>query len=162
MALSKNSKRTIDYTVPTLAAGVAAYLAYRNNKQAKDIAIIAGIVLVIMYIITTQATKAIYLTGPAQVPTGGGCSDYDPTTLANSLKKDITCVMCMRDVSLYNKILELSDCETISLCNYWNKNIYPDVEKSLPMAIADEGGVNALFKNVQKPLANKFSRLKLY
>lgn len=161
MALSDNNKKTIDIILPTVAAALAAYYLYRGKKSGKEIAIVAVIAWVLSYIIISQVTRMINRQGPAQKATGGTCDNYDPSGLANRLKEDITCVFCKRDLDIYKEMMALPDCEFITLYNYWNKNIYANLKKTLRVAIEDEGGVNIPFQSLQEAISDRFQRLNL-
>ncbi len=157
-------KKTIDLTAPTLVAALVGWYLLKRIKDWRILAGIVGGVWVLTYFITRSITKAARDKGPAPVPTGGGCEAYDPKGLVDSLYSDINEVFGLRNNSLYATLAGLSDCQLIKAYNYWNETYYPEVQQTLPIAIADEVANsvwNPEFKGQREAVLNKFKTLNL-
>src|SRR4051812_40379140 len=116
--LTLRDKKSIDLLVPLAVAGVTGFIVFRRGS--KDWRMLAAAVIgafIIMYAVTTQVTKRIYDRGPADVPTGGTCGNYNPQALADAIYSDVTCTWCLRDHSLYTQLIGLNDCQIKSLYN---------------------------------------------
>ena len=161
MPLTKDDKKSIDLLTPVLIMGVAGFYAYRKTKNWQMIALVLVAAYLLGYIVTSQITRRIYLSGPAPVPTGGGCASYDPSLICVEAHKDIYS-WGFRDLSPYKKMLILADCQLISVYNYWNKVYYREDRETLPQAISNEGSFGVFDdENVKQPLLQKFQRLGL-
>lgn len=163
MSLSLAAKKNINTIVPLLSAAVVAYLLFfRLNKNWKMTLIFAALAWLVVYIITSKITKTVFNNGPAPVPTGGGCNDYDPTALIDGIHEDITCFWCVRNRNLYDSLLKLADCQLITAYNYWTEKYYSDINMSLPVAIDNESSFfDSDFGQQQKSLQGRFSTLNL-
>ncbi len=61
MKLSANNKTAIDLMLPIGAGALVFYNIYKKNGDVKEAGIIAGIVAVVAYVITTQVTRSILI-----------------------------------------------------------------------------------------------------
>lgn len=165
MGLTKTTKNAIDFTAPTVGAGILCVVMFRYKVNWKIILGAAAIAWLLLYLVTTQLTRVAALQGPAPVPTGGGCDDYDPKALMDSIHEDLTCTLCFRKENLYTDLLALADCQLIKCYNYWNANFYPEDKQSLPKAIAAPGtwtSLSGTFTNQLQPqCADRFKTLSL-
>ncbi len=163
MALTKPVKNTLDFALPSLVAGIVGFTIFSKKKDWKFVLIGTGIAFLLSYIIVSQVTKAFYTNGPAALPTGGGCENYDPTALIDAIYEDCTCTACFRDKELYTTLLGLSDCQLITAYNYWNKNKFASAGSvSLPIMIAQQGNFwDSDFEQQQQALSAKFKTLSL-
>lgn len=162
MALSKSTKTTIDLLVPTGLAGAAAWFLFTKTKKIEYVLAGAVIAFVLGYVVTSQLTKAAFTNGPAPVPTGGGCDDYSPVSLVDSIYEDTTCTLCFRKRELYDTLLGLADCQLIKCYNYWNEKYYTDSGKSLTQQISSQSSFfDSNFGQQQSAIALKFSTLNL-
>lgn len=162
MALTPTTKKAIDITVPSVVALMVSYFVFGKTKDWRIIVVAAALSFGLTYLVVSKITKTAYIDGPAPVPTGGGCDDYDPTALVDSIYEDCTCTFCFRDRSLYDKLLGLADCQLRKAHNYWNTKYYGDTGKSLALIIADQGNsFDSKFEQQQSALKIKFSTLNL-
>lgn len=150
--------------LPLLVACGITYYAFK--KKGSDyrvllVALIGG--FVVSYIIVSQVTRAIYMTGPAEIPTGADGQNYNALPLAQRLYDDITEWIGFRDDSPYKEALTLSDGQLIALHNAWNKNFYGRVGgKTLYQAIEGENGGWFLdFATIREQLLDRLQRLGL-
>lgn len=163
MGLSRSTKTTIDLVTPSLVAGIVAYVLFTKKKDYTVLLAGAAIAFLLSYIIVSKITKAIVSSGPAPVPTGGGCDGYDPKGLIDAIYEDCTCHICFRKKELYTQLLGISDCQIRTAYNYWNANYYGSTgNKSLPVIIMEQGNsFDSAFEELQRGLAAKFNTLSL-
>lgn len=162
MAIKWSTKEEIDKIIPLLGSAYVAYYLYKEKENdVKKVALYSLVAYATLYFLTSYITESAYKKSEPPVPTGGGCDTYSPNSLAKQLKEDIDCSLCLRDRSLYQELISLSDCQLITLYNHWNKE-YSDDFGSLPIAIKGEGNYwDKQFKTQQEAIADRFSRLGL-
>lgn len=139
MTLTLARKRQLDILLPTLLAAIAGIYAFR--KKGADYRILLTAVLgtfLVSYIIVTQVTKMIYASGPSAVPVPAGAENYNGLPFAQKLRDDCYDWFSMRDYSLYEDFLKLTDGQVIQVYNAFNKNFFAEHNETLSQAIAAE------------------------
>ena len=160
--MTHSQKKTVDIVAPTLVSGGVVWYLFGKYKDWRILVAGAVVAWVIVYIIVSQITKVAQVNGPAPVPTGGGCDDYDPKALTDAIYKDVSCNFCLRDKQLYTTLLGLADCQLRKVYNYWNATYYNENNQSLPVAIADESSwLDSQFGFQQDAIKAKFQTLNL-
>lgn len=168
MALTHSTKRTLDYTIPTVGTGIMAWVLIKQKYRWE--VLIIGIILtfILLYVVVTQVTKKMYTSGPIEIPTGNGQVDpavtenYDPTALIQGIYNDTTCYFCLRNRDLYDQLIALTDGQFVKAYNYWNSNYFSQTHATLPQQIAAQSNFwDSLFGQQQQSLAARFAKLGL-
>ena len=158
--LSKTTKKKIDFLLPLAATVGIGFYAHKQGKDYKFVGITAAITFLLLYIVTSQFTRQVLLSGPSAVPTGGGCDDFDPTPYTDAIQDDIYSLFSFRQTQPYKKLLSLADCQVISVWNDWNRRYYDLDQETLRVAMSNEKtGIE--FNYLRTQIFNRFDRLKL-
>lgn len=140
MRLTLARKRQIDILLPTVLATIAGIYAFRKKGADYRILVIAVLgAFLVSYIIVTQVTKMIYASGPSAVAVPPGAESFNGMPMAQRLRDDCYDFFSMRDYSLYEDFLKLTDGQIIQVYNAFNKNFFAEYNETLTQAIADEG-----------------------
>lgn len=158
-----NTKSTLDVVIPVTGAGIVFYYLFKNKKaDLEKTAISAAIVLVVLYIITTQLTKRILasvskppdivvtpdLSGTVDNNSTGTNGSFDATGWAKRLYDDISPFNWLsmgHDYQLYDDMALLSNASLILIYNAWQATYYAQYDnRTLVKAMKDESYPNAI------------------
>ena len=162
MALSLSEKKNIDLLAPTvLATLVAGGMIIKKQKDYRVLLLVIVGVWLASYLVTTRITKSIYENGPAPVPTGGGCDNFDPKPFTDAVKDDVySGILTARKVQPYKDLLKLADCQLIKVYNDWNDRYYALDKETIKVAMSGEiTGIE--FDSLRTQIFSKFQTLGL-
>lgn len=164
--MTPKTRTIVNTTVPAAATLAAFLFVITKSKDWRYWVAVPLVVLAISYIVTTQLTKVEATAGPAAIPVGAGCDNFDPSALTGNVYSDLSCFLCSVNYTVYDQLIAATDCQLQSCWNYWNTNYFPKMGKTLPAAISGAGSLffgisDSRFAAQQASLAARFSTLSL-
>jgi hypothetical protein len=156
MAFTSDTKKSVDLIVPSvgaIAAGV--FFVYKEkDRDTKFLVLMGAIVFVLLYVVTTQITKAILkaqgkpppvaLTGDSSSginSTTGEQTGFDANGWCDRVHSDVYVGffdMKQRDEALYEKMALFGNDDLIATWNAWRNKYYDEEGETMTEAIAAE------------------------
>lgn len=155
-------RKNINVFIPFLVAGYYIYRTDKSFNNWKTTLPVVIFILIIVWIITRQATNYIYAetNKPDDGTIPANAKDYDEGTFCKKIYNDIYCIFCFRDKSLYYELAGMPDAYIIAVNKYWNDNYYSKDNESLRMAINNET-LGWELSPVLKTINSRFDKLKI-
>ncbi|HTN47196.1 MAG TPA: hypothetical protein VL098_12680 [Flavipsychrobacter sp.] len=145
-----------------MGASLVVALIFKKNKDWRVLLLFFLLAFGVIYILTSRITKMIYESGPAPLPTGGGCDGFDPKPYTDAVHEDIySSFWVSRKHQPYKDLLSLADCQLIKVWNDWNNRYFSEDKQNLKQALDDEIANDVTFPVLRSQIFERFKRLNI-
>jgi hypothetical protein len=160
--MTHSQKTQINTYVPITFALVIGYYLYTKKNKPEQIGVAMVFTALVSWVIVGSITKQVMLNEAANnIGNVGSISNYDPTDLINKLHEDIYCIICIRDMKLYDELLGLADQNLITLAKEYYKKYGVGIGQDIADEISTIGFLDP-FDGVKIMCAKRFKTLNIF
>jgi hypothetical protein len=153
-------KKNINTYVPLAIALYVAYAMYKRKETPQMVGLYSIISWIGSYFVVSSIVKQIEKQQVLdELGNVGSISNYDPSNIVTKLHDDIYCIICLRNIGVYDELLSLADVDIIKVAKAYyakyNVSLAQDIEDEISVPFADP------FDQVKITVRKKFKTLNL-